>query len=141
MAKKARMANIPTMRGINIFKDGIPGASETDEIHQSERPEDALTGNSPQLQANRQMAESSAPEAKRSQAPETPPKPVKDEKKTLRSYHLSESLISKLEDAHMVYSLKKIDKSKQDIVAEALEKHLTELEQQGFFQVLDLLRN
>jgi hypothetical protein len=57
------------------------------------------------------------------------------------SSHLPESLITRLDEAHMVYQLKKINKDKQDIGAEALQNPFDELEQQGFFQVLELLRN
>jgi hypothetical protein len=133
MAKKARMANLSAMRGVNIFKDGIPGVSQ-----ESEEAETVTQAEAAELPA------SESPEASLKVGPETRETALPDqkpEKKILRSYHLPESLIRKLEDAHMVYSLKKVDKSKQDIVTEALEKHFAELEQQGLFQILDLLRN
>lgn len=130
MAKKAKMANIASMRGINIFKDGIPGAPP-----EPAAPEASAT-------ASEQEGADQPEVTQAASHPAAPPaKAANTEKKTLRSYHLTESVISKLEDAHMVYSLKKIDKSKQDIVAEALEKHFADLEEQGFFQILDLLRN
>lgn len=65
---------------------------------------------------------------------------MQEEKKMLRSYHLPESLIQRLEDAQMVYQLRKEKTNKQDIVIEALTRYLDELERQGFFNILKALR-
>lgn len=148
MAKQAKMQNLTGGRGVNIFTNGLP----TENLQQTQAEEN-------QQPAREQPAQEQPVKEQSTAVPLAPPAPVapepiapqpavqelkpssKKEKSTvLRSYHLPKDLIARLDDAHMVYQLRKEEKDKQDIVTEALRKHLENLEQEGFFEVLTLLR-
>lgn len=129
MAKQAKMKNLAG-RGVNVFTNGLPVQAEEDQQPAKERPK-VVTQAQPVP---------AVPEAQKPPAPKLNPSSKKEKPTVLRSYHLPRDLVDRLDDAYMVYQLRKEEKDKQEIVAEALQKHFEALEQEGFFEVLALLR-
>ena len=124
------MGNVGAMHGVNIFKDGLPERetpNNSEELQPQMTPTKSQPGEEPKEQAIRSGTELQQNAKK---AKET----------ILRSYYLPANLIQRLDDAHMIYQLKKQDKDKQDIVAEALHNHLNTLEKEGFFEILQILQ-